>query len=164
MFSIFSFSYISANKILTLCQQESGWGSISQWSLKLMEVFLRCGEGDKKFIVFPAREMSADSLSCPPCKTSTDRTLRITHYVSLRTHCVCTHGTQWTVELAGIRRKETKRLGVPPTLINIKSLRRLLDWTRHVFYFVDYLLCPLLLLQLSSTVSFPFISDKELLV
>ena len=102
-----------------------------------MEVFLRCGEGDKKFIVFPAREMSADSLSCPPCKTSPDSALRITHYVYLCTQCVhIVHSG--TVELAGIRRKETKRLGVPPTLINIKSLRRLLDWTRPVFYLQDF--------------------------
>ena len=54
-----------------------------------MEVFLQCGEGDKKFIVFPAREMSADSLSSPRCcKTSPDRTLRITQCVSSRTHSV----------------------------------------------------------------------------
>ena len=60
-----------------------------------------------------------------------DLTRQNTAYYTLRifTYTVCTHGTQWTVEWAGIRRKETKRLGVPPTLINIKSLRRLLDWT-----------------------------------
>ena len=102
-----------------------------------MEVFLSLpellegGQGDKKFIVFPAREMSADSLSCPPCKTSTDSALRITHYVSLCTQCVrMVHSG--TVEWAGIRRKETKRLGVPPTLINIKSLRRLPNRTRDL--------------------------------
>ena len=54
-----------------------------------MEVFLPRGEGDKKFIVFPAREMSADSLSWPHCcRTSPDRTLRSTHYVSPRTQFV----------------------------------------------------------------------------
>ena len=114
--SLFSDFHISTKKTLTLCQQESGWGFGSQWSLKLMEVFLQCGEGDKKFIVFPAREMSADSLSwTPPCKTLPDRTLCITHYLSLLTLTyLYLHSTQCTVELAGIRRKETKRLGVPP--------------------------------------------------
>ena len=73
------FSTIEAIKIIqTLCGRVSGRvSSVSQWTLKLMEVFLTLpellegGEGDKKFIVFPAREMSADSLSWPPCcKTS----------------------------------------------------------------------------------------------
>ena len=66
--------------------------------------------------------MSADSLSWPHCKTKNTE-----HYVSKIIHG--THRPQWWDHRVdpGIRRKETKSLGVPPTLINIKSLRRLLD-------------------------------------
>ena len=70
--------------------------------------------------------MSADSLSWPHCKTKNTE-----HYVSKTVHG--THRPQWDHRVdPGIRRKETKSLGVPPTLINIKSLRRLPNRTRDL--------------------------------
>ena len=70
--------------------------------------------------------MSADSLSWPHCKTKNTE-----HYVSKTIHG--THRPQWDHRVdPGIRRKETKSLGVPPTLINIKSLRRLPNRTRDL--------------------------------
>ena len=57
-----------------------------------MEVFLPRGEGDKKFIVFPAPEMLADSLS----SLLQDLTRQYTAYYTLRVfaYTVCTYPTQ----------------------------------------------------------------------
>ena len=62
--------------------------------------------------------------------TARPRTLNITF---LKLYMYGTHRPQWDHRVdPGIRRKETKSLGVPPTLINIKSLRRLPNRTRDL--------------------------------
>ena len=62
--------------------------------------------------------------------TARPRTLNIT-FLKLYVHGA--HRPQWDHRVdPGIRRKETKSLGVPPTLINIKSLRRLPNRTRDL--------------------------------